>query len=433
MGVLVRDGGAAVISKPQASEYAEGVDDKDVVEFSGWNGLRNNVGAEAFAVGDLSVARNVDILDAQDIQRRRGYSAVLTASVDRSLFAHGATCLGVGSNALKRVNADWSVTTLRSGLTAGRPLSYAPLADRIYWSNGAELGCVQGGTDRSWGLTPPGAFVVSAGAGALPAGKYQVSLTYWRGDGQESGAGRAVAIDLASTGGLDLSAIPPSIDPAVRFIAVYATLAGGETLFRVGTISNGVTTFSVNDPAQWTASPLATQFLQPPPAGDSIAYWKGWMLVASGNRLYPSEPYGPELFDWRKSLPFADRITLVAAPSSRADVVWVGTESSIIRLAGDSPEAWRMDVVAEYGAVPGTLAYFDGDSLGDPSYGETACFASTRGLCFVRPDGSFSNVTADRFAYPIQPRGAGVVRRHAGMVQYLVSMQGAETPGNVAL
>jgi len=409
--------------------YAAQSDPKEgLVEYTQFLGLRNNVDAELLGREDLSIALNVDLNDALRVGRRKGHSAVVTANIDRDVWALGPYCLGVGSNALKRVNTDWSTTTLRTGLTPARPLAYTAVADRLFWSNGAEFGCVQNGANRTWGVTLPGIAVATAASGAMRAGKYQYAYTYLRSDGQESGAPRAGTIELTDTGGISLASIFASADPTVTHKAIYCTSVGGETLFRVGVIANAVTTFSIIE-ASAGSSPLITQFLSPPPAGDFIAEWHGWMLVAKDDRLYVSEPYAPELFDLRKSYPFTDAITMVAPAR---DGVWVGTLGQVVWLAGDSPEEWKPVPKADYGAVPGTLSFAAADLIGDKSEGDdsVAAFATTRGLCLGMPNGTLANLTQPRFAYPIQERGAGIVRRHNGMAQFVCSMRGAETAGN---
>ena len=410
--------------------YAAKIDEREgLEEWGSFLGLRNNVDATSFGREDLVAALNTDIDDAGSIGRRKGYSAPVTAAVDRSLWASGSVCLGVGSNALKLVNPDYSLITLRSGLTPARPLSYAAVGDRVYYSNGAELGCVQNGANRTWGITPPGKPVLTAGSGTLAIGKYQVVVTWLRQDGQESGAGLAATLDLAATGGLVLSSIPVSSDAAITHKVVYATSVGGGTLFRRGVIANDVTTFSITD-AQKDASPLLTHFLQPPPAGDHIAYWSGFMLVASGARLYPSEPYAPELFDYRKAVPFLDALAMVAPVKGG---VWLGLGSQIVWMTGDTPETWDYKTAADYGVIPGTLWYADTGVLGDgKSTGNVAAFfASKHGLCVGTPGGQLINVTESRFAYPSMDRGAGVVRRHRGINQFVVSLEGAEVAANV--
>ena len=416
------------------AEYSDPVDPREgLADFSGFLGLRNNVAADAFAFGDLVTSLNVDIDDSLGITRRTGHSAVKVAAVDRDLWASGSVCLGVGSNVLKRINPDYSTVTLLSGLTASLPLSYAAVGDRVFWSNGDTTGCVQNGVNRSWGLAVPGPVVLAATGGTLTAGKYQVVVVYLRQDGQESGASMASTIELTAAGGIDCSALPVSADPTVTYKVICVAPVGGETLYRAGVIANADTTFTIRE-VRMDTSPLMTQFLAPPPAGEHIAYWRGWMLVSSGSRLYPSEPYAPELFDLRKSVPFLDAITMLAPEhSQQGGGVWMGTNSQIIWLTGDSPEAWAYQTAASYGVIPGTLAYGDGELIGDASLAGTMIpfFASKGGLCAGLPGGKLLNLTQSRFAIPIQDVGAAIVRRHRGTAQLLVTMKGAEVAGNV--
>jgi hypothetical protein len=147
--------------------YAGKIDEREgLEEFSGWLGLRNNVAPESFGREDLVAATNVDIDDSLGVGRRKGHSAPVTANVDRDLWASGRVCLGVGSDSLKQVNPDYTTTTLRTGLTPARPLAYAAVGDRVFWSNGVEYGCVQNDANRTWGITPPGTPVLTAGLGA---------------------------------------------------------------------------------------------------------------------------------------------------------------------------------------------------------------------------------------------------------------------------
>lgn len=395
-------------------------------------GLRNTVGSEGFELGDLEVANNCDIDDLSEIHRRYGTGAP-TAGIDRCLWANDSICLGVGSNALKRLNADFSLTTLRSGLTPNRDLAYVSMGDRVFYSNGVETGIVQNGQNRTWGIEVPRLPVVAVTSGTLLAGDYQYVLTFVRNDGQESGAGRAGTIALSAVGGIALSSIPVSTDPSVVSVNVYATPVGGQTLYLRGTIPNGQTTFTINA-LQQDAFPLLTQFLSPPPAGDFLGLFNGRVLVGVGNRLYPSEPYAPELFDLRKSYAFLSRITMIDGVEHQLEGLWLGTEDIVARLDGKSPEEWTFDVVADYGVIPGTLTYNDGELLLDGSKkgDHVAFFATKRGLCAGTPKGEFFNLTEARYAYPSMDRGAGIVRRHRGIAQYLVSLEGIAVAGNVA-
>ena len=418
------------------ADVAEPIDPKEgLVEFAGFLGLRNNIAPELFSRADLVTAMNVDIDDALRVRRRKGSSAPLTGAIDRDLWAAGSVCLGVGSNALIQLFPDYTTKSLRSGLTPSRPMAYAALADRVYYSNGVELGCVQNGVSRTWGLVLPGVPVATATPGVLAPGNYQYAVTYLRNDGQESGTPRAGMINLAVTGGVLLTNIPVSADPTVTQKAIYISAVDGETLYRTGVVSNATTTFLI-DTVRPGATPLITQFLSPPPAGTLIAESRGHMLVAAQNMLYPSEPYSPELFDLRKGVPFLDNIVMVAPISDgkfyRQHGVFIGTNSQVIWLEGDAPERWQYRVIADYGVIPGTLYYGSGELLGAGEYKERiAFFASKTGLCAGKMGGEMVNLTQARFAYPVADRGASVVRRHNGMAQFVVTMQGTQVPGNV--
>ena len=397
-------------------------------EFTQFKGLRNTVAARNFEPGDLVTALNTDIDDGENIDRRYGFGSVVVAGVDRSLFASGSVCLGVGSNALKQILPNYSTVTLKSGLIAGRDLSYAPVADRVYWSNGVDLGCVHEGANRSWGLPVPVLPAFAATGGDLPDGTYQFVVTNIRNDGQESGASRAGTLALSAKGGILLSAIPVATDATIVAKAVYVSTRNGSVLFRAGLIANATTTFAIRELGD-PAAPLQTQFLSAPPAGDFIGYSGGYMLVADGNRLYPSEAYAPELFDLRKSVPFLDRITMIAP---LIDGAWLGTDSEVIWLSGNTPEAWKFEPKADYGVIPGTASFADGELLGDGSGAgeQTVYFTTKQGICVGRSGGRMSNLTESRFGFPSQPVGAGIVRRHRGIVQFLTTLNGPETAAN---
>lgn len=404
-------------------------------EHSQFKGLRNNVPVDRFELGDLSVAQNVDIDDSERITRRFGHGAAVVSGAHKSLWSDGRVALAVQSETnLIQILPSYTIKILRADLTSGLDMTYVPMAGRVYYSNGVENGVIENGQSRSWGITPPSDQpVASEVGGVLPSGRYQFAVTYLRADGQESGTPRAGIIDLASMGGIALSSIPASSDTGVASVAVYLSKCNGEALYRAGLVAAGVTTFTYAMEASLQI-PLMTQHLRPPPAAPLVGRFGARLLVAVGNELYPSEPYAPELFDLRKVKRFDSRITMIETVASRADGTWLGTEDSVVWLRGESPEKWTYDVVADYGAIPGALAYIDGEAFGEgaPKGSAVAFFVTTQGLCFGTPDGNLENLTRDRFAYPIQDKGAAIVRRHRGMVQGLVVLRGAEQAANVS-
>lgn len=401
--------------------------DEGVVLIEGFKGLRNTVPAESFEMGDLEAAVNVDLNDTGDIMRRKGNSPVRVAGSWHSVFASGSTCVGVQGTTLYRINPDYSTLALRNDMALNRPVSYSAIAGRIYYSNGAQNGIIENSVNRSFGLDIPGTPSASFFPGRLPAGRYQFVFTYNRSDGQESGAGLAGAIDVPAGGGVNLTNIPVSADPTVVSKTLYMTKANSATMLRYAVYGAAVTSALVLDDKPTTAA-LRTQFLGPPPPGDIVVHYRSYVLVAHGRMLYPSEPYAPELFDLRKGIPMETRITLVGCMT---DGIYLGSEDQIVWVMGETPEKFTYNAKADYGVVPGTLAFGSMSQVGKGDKGEMVAFwMSQRGICMGLDGGEFKNLTEARFSYPVGDRGAGIVRRHQGMNQYIGVMHGVAAAGN---
>jgi hypothetical protein len=404
---------------------------QEPVELSKFAGLRNNTPAENFSPEDLQVAINADIDNDQGIMRRAGYTERVAGN-HHSLWSKDDVALVAIGATLKRLRATsataYALDTLRSDLTTGARLSYWMVNGQVYYTNGHQSGVITQGVNRTFGLTPPiGQPIATAIGGGLPAGRYQYALTYLRNDGQESGTGLAGTIDLTGQAGIGFSSIPVSGDPTVAEKAVYLTATNGEVMYRAMTIANTDTTASYRNTGYDLRLPLNTQFGQPAPVGNLVAWYRGRMLVAQGPALWYSVPYRYELFMLGKAfLPFEADINLLAPVE---DGVFVGADQTYF-MSGQSPETFGRRIVAGYGATPGTLAYEQGDYLGDGVAGRVAYWASPRGHCVGTNGGSFKNITEARYSYPTAPRGAGIVRQVNGINQYLAILEGTGIANN---
>jgi len=253
-------------------------------------------------------------------------------------------------------------------------------------------------------------------------------VTHVRDDGQESGAGIASTIDLSIAGGIRFDLIPVPTDPTISSKRLYLSPPDGDRMYLQMVLTPDSEEASVVDYRHGTVA-LATQFLTAPPAGTILAYFNGHVLVASGSRLYPSEPYALELFDYRRAQPFGSPITLVAPVT---DGVYLGTEGQIIYLAGKDPATWVFQPKFSVGAIPGTLAYTDAANVDEGQTGLAAIFATADGICAGLSGGSIRDLTNDRFRYPVTKVGAAMVRGSDGIVQYVATLKGAGTVNNTA-
>lgn len=393
-----------------------------MARFNQFNGIRNTVPPQQISAGgengtDLAAAVNVDVNDAKRLKRRAG-SASFSAGAADSLFSDGVTALFRRGNALRQLLDDGSDVVLRSGVN--NRIAYGEANGAIFWSDGVVNGRVDNGVDGPWGVEVPDRQPDYAAAvgGNLPRGRYLYAVTYLR-DGEESGTGPS-GETAEIEGTIEFSNVPVPSDADGK--ALYISRPNGQELYRVLTLPVSATTASYSGDTTDLSVRLETQFKQPPPPTSIIAEHYGRMLLGVGRHLVYSDAYRPGLYDpVRQAYTFASAVTLIAPVRNG---VYVGTETEIVWLAGNDVSAASRSRLAGYGAIPGTLDYTEAQNVGGSEANALAAiFASQRGICVGLPDGGFSNMTLNRYAYPRASRGAGVVRIEDGKNRYIATMR----------
>jgi hypothetical protein len=390
--------------------------DQDVVTFRAFAGVRNDIPPERLAVADLEAAENVDIDASGRVSSRQGYTQ-RSAAATHSLWSDRASiALCVQGSALKRVNADYSLATLRA-VTPGLRMSYTKVNDNVYFTNGVETGVLENGAARSWGLPVPPLPAVAVGVGSLPAGTYQFVVTYVRIDGQESGAGLAGRASVGANAKLTFSLPVPS-DPAIVTKNIYLSRPNGDTLYLAFSVAANVVVAAYAGDAKELTYDLKTQFLSPPPAGHIAGYFNGRVYVAVGDVLFPSEPFAYELFDLRAYIPLSARCTLLAPLEDKEALdqpgmssgIFVGTTGNCGVLVGSKPEDFRYVPKVDYGAIEGAMDYVEGTHYADGAAGarKLPMWLTTQGVCVGLPNMEIRNVTAPRFSATFSGTGAAV-------------------------
>ena len=105
---------------------------------SKWKGLTNTVSRERLDPDDLARAVNVDVDDASQLRRRRGYANVATGSYHSLFNADDGTVYGVKDGELVIVNPDYSIVQL--GRTIGNPIITAQVGPTIYYTGSTDAG-----------------------------------------------------------------------------------------------------------------------------------------------------------------------------------------------------------------------------------------------------------------------------------------------------
>jgi hypothetical protein len=371
----------------------------------------------------LQRACNLDIDNDYRIVRRPGFSS-LAAGAAHSLWSDGKDlCLFRQSDGLYRLLPDRSAKLLRSGIVGNNRMVYCAVAGRVYYSDGAITGCVEDGVDRSWGIAPPSLDLISITAGDLKAGTYILCYTYERSDGQESGSSNFAFVKTDGTQGIVLY-LNPSRDMTIAWVNIYASTTDGMVLYRMGRVPNdpSLASFIISSLAMIREGslPLLTEGCDRAPAGSVLEYHNGQLYVAQGPIVWRSRPYAPELFDLAHDYQlYPDMVEVMGAVT---DGMYVGTSSQCVFQGGTDPEKFTNAIVADCGAIRGSLKHIDLAYFADGSKGDAVMFATKKGICVGKPGGEFQNLTAETYAMGELPLDlAAMVRNRDGQVHYVMA------------
>lgn len=104
-------------------------------------------------ISEFAQAVNVSIDDRGLVTLRNGFSQETTGEF-HSLFCDGGDCFvvqeGTNSAALMKVNADLTLTGVRSGLTKNRRMAWGQSNYDTFYSNGLQNGFVRDGVSYTW-------------------------------------------------------------------------------------------------------------------------------------------------------------------------------------------------------------------------------------------------------------------------------------------
>jgi len=365
----------------------------------GFMGINNVIPAEKCKPAELQTAINADINDAMQAIRRQGHDKVYSGTDVHSVFANGVNgnasfMLFKEGSTLKKLNSDFTATTLRSGISRTKWMNYLALNNLVYYSDEIITGITDGVMSRSWGLEIPAYPTLAQTTGALPSGRYLCAITYVRSDKQEGGASKPIYIDVSSNSGITVSSIPVSSDTDVSFVNIYLSTRNGEVLYLAKTVANGITSTSYAGNTTEFKIQLATLYVGPPKPGHIIQYHGGRIYVVSGSAAWYTLPYNYELMDLAHGhLSFPDRITLFAPVDGG---IWVSyLKGKTFFLEGTDPEKgfvthWKTDHPAYEGSQKLDEITFRGEVT------KVWRWMADDGI-YEAIDGSLFNKTEDRY------------------------------------
>ena len=372
-------------------------------------GVNNRLGDHELDNDMLRQAENVVLTDAGRVKLRPGHELIQPATEAHSLFATENDVLFAAGSALNRYDADADVVTALRNDLGPTPVACTEVNGETFYSTDIVRGRVKSGAHRGWGVdNPPGLPVLTAVSGALPAGRYQVFVTFTNSYGEESGSGLAEAIELADNQGIAITGIPQPISGEVSFVNLYCTPQNGDVFYLLANLAIGITSYTVlTGPV--LGRQCKTQFLVPLPFASALAYAMGRIFGVSDKYVFYTEPLAYGLCDRRKNwLPFVSEPTLIA-----------GVEDGLY-ICADKTYFWNGEALREilpYGAAFGSLAPLpDNDEWAWTWY-------SDRGQVFAGNSGQVKNLQETMLAPESALRGASMLYEADGMKQVVSLFQ----------
>jgi len=127
--------------------------------WSEFGGIKNTVAAERLRIGELEAAVNIDIDDAGQPRRRRGYVLKDAASYHSARTIAGRTFV-VKDGVLGTLVPDYTFTAIAD--VGPDPLAYTAVGETVYYGSRSTSGKIVDGQARAWGA------LVSAGDWVSP-------------------------------------------------------------------------------------------------------------------------------------------------------------------------------------------------------------------------------------------------------------------------
>lgn len=377
----------------------------------------------------LRGAKNMDLVGVDKQPRlRAGYSRVVsgrTHSPAQFLSAVGKVLLAAVNGDLKAYDTGLSVIGTVRAAIGQRYLSYAQVNDDLCWSNGEQIRRVRGEDLADGPLWPeaPGTPNATALTGyALDAGTYRLALTWLDAEGRESAASGLVEVDVAANGGIQVNQFPSNPEGAAKK-RLYLSPPNGEELYAVGDYATGVSNTVIGQKA--TGRALETAFMRVLPPCQTLRYWNGRLLGASGNLLVWSEALRYGLMRSDNYLKFGAEITLLE-PVGHGDEqnsgIYIADQRYTYWCAGGTPSNWRKVIRYDHPAVPGTSIIVKGRDVGLENNEPVAFWLAKNGVFMAgEAGGTVHALTEGRLAAPYGTVGASVFREYEGLRQIVTS------------
>lgn len=375
--------------------------------------------------GALRDIRNFDVDNAGVLHTRRGATRLSNQTGAHSLWSPLDRRAGFYARGqeLRMLTADLVSTLLLAGLKASDRVRFAESADAVFFTNGGDIGVIEGADARLLGVPVPDSPDAVPIEGGLQPGRYGFAATFVDARGEESGLSPVWFADTA-TGGLRLS-LPPA-EPGATALRVYMTPTNGDELYQVAEVPAGWASVDI----QGQAGPgkrASTQFQARMPAGDDICHYNGRLFVSRGTVIRYSEPYAYGRTDPRFNyLDLRSPIRFIAAVD---DGIYAGTNAGTVFISGSTPKDFAYRVVGPAPVATGSIMV-PASIVGGAGRQPVVAWLGTDGFSIGAPGGAVKSEQSQRIALAEHGR-ACLVALPRGGIEQIVSLVDSTAPATL--
>lgn len=355
----------------------------------------------------LRRAENVDIDNSGNLRRRESELLVQALTGAHSLYLTSDTAgYLVRDSVLFAITLPTYAESFAKTLTTNAPVSWLPVGDDLYFSNGTDSGRITQGLFFPLGLPTPDAPVCTAIGGSMFAGTYQVAISYYNSVTGEEG-GISASSNPVLAGGVQVAL--PAATPGATHANVYVSAADGSVpmLARSVALGTATTTFTT-PPTQGRES--NGRYEDPLPAGTLFSS-NGRLCSFSGSTVYVGLPFRPGYYLPAEGyIPFPAEVSIAidnqAGTFIAADkTYWVPGDLGAVEGA--------LATVLPYGAVPGT-------AFSSPNKSEVGWFG-VQGFVIGKTSGEVEAPMSDHIDQTPPASGVATIRTTKGYRRVLAA------------
>lgn len=355
----------------------------------------------------LRRAENVDVDNSGNLRRRESELLVQALTGAHSLYLTSATAgYLVRDSVLFAITLPTYGESFAKTLTSNDPVSWLPVGDDLYFSNGTDSGRITQGLFFPLGLPTPDAPACNAVGGSLTAGTYQVAISYYNSVTGEEG-GISASSNPVLAGGVQV-ALPAETTGATH-ANVYVSAADGSVPMLARSVALGAaTTTFTTPPTQGRES--NGRYEDPLPAGTLFSS-NGRLCSFSGSTVYVGLPFRPGYYLPAEGyIPFPAEVSIAienqAGTFIAADkTYWVPGDLGNIEMA--------LATVLPYGAVPGT-------AFSSPNKSEVGWFG-VQGFVIGKTSGEVEAPMSDHIDQTPPASGVATIRTTKGYRRVLAA------------